>query len=132
MLVDRSDTATHCRQRLAWGRAHPPQQWTCVMFPTSLARSQILAELSYGERQEDITGQHRFGCSGGAGWLVWEGGGLFCRFQNRPACSNWSQVYQNFILKQHGCLFWDAMGAEFVLMEDNGRPHRANIVNECF
>ncbi|GFU45048.1 transposable element Tcb1 transposase [Trichonephila clavipes] len=29
------------------------------------------------------------------------------------------------------CLFWGAMGAEFLFMDDNARPHRANIVDEC-
>ncbi|GFU98595.1 uncharacterized protein TNCV_3654261 [Trichonephila clavipes] len=27
-------------------------------------------------------------------------------------------------------LFWGAMGAEFLFMDDNNRPHRATIVNE--
>ncbi|GFV86794.1 HTH_Tnp_Tc3_2 domain-containing protein [Trichonephila clavipes] len=43
-------TATHCHLRLTWSREHAlgtPQQWSCVMFPTSqgLVCSLILAEL---------------------------------------------------------------------------------------
>ncbi|GFY10336.1 DDE_3 domain-containing protein [Trichonephila clavipes] len=40
-------------------------------------------------------------------------------------------IYRDVILEQHVRLFWDAMGAEFLFMDDNARPHRANIVEEC-
>ncbi|KFM58912.1 Transposable element Tcb1 transposase, partial [Stegodyphus mimosarum] len=57
-------TATHCRLRLAWSREHilwTPQQWACVMFPTSpaLACSLILAGLSYGDHQAPFYGWQR-------------------------------------------------------------------------
>ncbi|GFY19887.1 transposable element Tcb1 transposase [Trichonephila clavipes] len=41
--------------------------------------------------------------------------------------------YQYVILEQHVhfFLFRGAMGTEFLFMDDNVRPHRANIVNEC-
>ncbi|GFU10260.1 transposable element Tcb1 transposase [Trichonephila clavipes] len=30
------------------------------------------------------------------------------------------------------CTFvWGAMGAEFLIMDDNARPHRVNIVDKC-
>ncbi|GFW85541.1 transposable element Tcb1 transposase [Trichonephila clavipes] len=35
------------------------------------------------------------------------------------------------ILEQHVRLFRGAMGAEFLFMDDNARPHHANIVDEC-
>ncbi|GFV60008.1 transposable element Tcb1 transposase [Trichonephila clavipes] len=41
-------------------------------------------------------------------------------------------IYRNVILEQHVRLFRGAMGAEFLFMDDNARPHRANIVDECF
>ncbi|GFT62508.1 transposable element Tcb1 transposase [Trichonephila clavipes] len=41
-------------------------------------------------------------------------------------------IYQDVILEQHVRLFLGAMGAEFLFMDDNTRPHRANIVDECF
>ncbi|GFW39475.1 DDE_3 domain-containing protein [Trichonephila clavipes] len=41
-------------------------------------------------------------------------------------------IYRDVILEQHVRLFWGTMGAEFLFMEDNVRPHRANIVDECF
>ncbi|GFU67252.1 transposable element Tc3 transposase [Trichonephila clavipes] len=40
-------------------------------------------------------------------------------------------IYRDVILEQHVRLFRGAMGAEFLLMDDNARPHRANIVEEC-
>ncbi|GFS65282.1 transposable element Tcb1 transposase [Trichonephila clavipes] len=40
-------------------------------------------------------------------------------------------LYRDVILEQHVRLFRGAMGAEFLFMDDNARPHRANIVDEC-
>ncbi|GFY16677.1 HTH_Tnp_Tc3_2 domain-containing protein [Trichonephila clavipes] len=40
-------------------------------------------------------------------------------------------IYRDVILEQHVCLFRGVMGAEFLFMDDNARPHRANIVDEC-
>ncbi|GFU04970.1 integrase catalytic domain-containing protein [Trichonephila clavipes] len=34
-------------------------------------------------------------------------------------------------MEQHVRLFWGTMGAEFLFMDDNAHPHRANIVDEC-
>ncbi|GFU65414.1 transposable element Tcb1 transposase [Trichonephila clavipes] len=39
-------------------------------------------------------------------------------------------TYRDVILEQHVRLYRDIMGAEFLLMDDNVRPHRANIVDE--
>ncbi|GFV63615.1 transposable element Tc3 transposase [Trichonephila clavipes] len=40
-------------------------------------------------------------------------------------------IYRDVILEQHVGFFRGAMGAEFLFMDDNVRPHRANIVDEC-
>ncbi|GFX81442.1 transposable element Tcb1 transposase [Trichonephila clavipes] len=40
-------------------------------------------------------------------------------------------IYRDVIREQHVLLFWGAMGAEFLLMDGNTRPHHANIVDEC-
>ncbi|GFT60729.1 DDE_3 domain-containing protein [Trichonephila clavipes] len=40
-------------------------------------------------------------------------------------------IYRDVILEQHVRLFRGAMGAEFLFMDDNARPHRANIIDEC-
>ncbi|GFV44267.1 DDE_3 domain-containing protein [Trichonephila clavipes] len=42
-----------------------------------------------------------------------------------------SHIYRDIILEQHVRLFRGAMGAEFLFMDDNARPHRANIVDKC-
>ncbi|GFV31362.1 DDE_3 domain-containing protein [Trichonephila clavipes] len=39
-------------------------------------------------------------------------------------------IYRDVIL-EHVRLFRGAMGAEFLFRDDNARPHRANIVDEC-
>ncbi|GFW98882.1 uncharacterized protein TNCV_4655091 [Trichonephila clavipes] len=41
-------------------------------------------------------------------------------------------IYRDVILEQHVRLFRGTMDAEFLFMDDNARPHRANIVDECF
>ncbi|GFV77323.1 ATP-dependent DNA helicase [Trichonephila clavipes] len=40
-------------------------------------------------------------------------------------------IYRDVILEQPVRLFRGAMGAKLLLMDDNARPHRANIVDEC-
>ncbi|GFW83713.1 transposable element Tcb1 transposase [Trichonephila clavipes] len=40
-------------------------------------------------------------------------------------------IYQDVILEQHLCLFRSVICAEFLFMDDNARPHFANIVDEC-
>ncbi|GFT09304.1 transposable element Tcb1 transposase [Trichonephila clavipes] len=53
-------------------------------------------------------------------------------FQNWPACLECNDDrphLSDVILEQR--LFRSAMGAEFLFMDDNARPHRANIVDEC-
>ncbi|GFW73245.1 uncharacterized protein TNCV_2799091 [Trichonephila clavipes] len=40
-------------------------------------------------------------------------------------------IYRDVDLEQHVHLFLGAMGAEFLLMDDNARPHCASIVDEC-
>ncbi|GFW05542.1 transposable element Tc3 transposase [Trichonephila clavipes] len=44
------------------------------------------------------------------------------------------QLYRDTILEFNVRSFGGAMGAEFLFMDGNARPHRANIVNEneCF
>ncbi|GFX75250.1 transposable element Tcb1 transposase [Trichonephila clavipes] len=40
-------------------------------------------------------------------------------------------IYRNVILEQHVRLFRGTMGVEFLFKDENARPHRANIVDEC-
>ncbi|GFV92724.1 transposable element Tcb1 transposase [Trichonephila clavipes] len=114
-------TATHCHLRLTWSREPAlwtPQQWSCVMFSDesrfSLQSDSRLILIGYplppGTRyhQENTIERHRYECN-----------------DDRP------HLYRDVILEQHVRLFRGAMGAEFLFMDDNARPHRANIVDEC-
>ncbi|GFU08951.1 transposable element Tc3 transposase [Trichonephila clavipes] len=40
-------------------------------------------------------------------------------------------IYRDVILEQHVRLLRGAMDAEFLFMDDNARPHHANIVDKC-
>ncbi|GFU81020.1 transposable element Tcb2 transposase [Trichonephila clavipes] len=40
-------------------------------------------------------------------------------------------INRDVILEQHVRLFRGVMGAEFLFMDDNARPYRANIADEC-
>ncbi|GFU53302.1 transposable element Tc3 transposase [Trichonephila clavipes] len=41
------------------------------------------------------------------------------------------QICRDVVMEQHVRLFRGAMRTEFVFMDDNTRPHRANFVSEC-
>lgn len=42
------------------------------------------------------------------------------------------QIYRDTILQQRVHMFRSAMGAYLVVMDDNARPYRASIGDECF
>ncbi|GFX37201.1 uncharacterized protein TNCV_994761 [Trichonephila clavipes] len=80
--------------------------------------------------KENTIERHRYG---GAGWLVWGGIILGSRTdQHIQSVTMTGHIYRNVILELHVRLFWGAMGAEFLFMDDNARPHRENIVDESF
>ncbi|GFS75655.1 transposable element Tcb1 transposase [Trichonephila clavipes] len=87
------------------------------------------------ERQVPVTTEktverHRYD---GAGWLVWGGIILGSRTDlHVQSVTMIGHIYRDAILEQHVRLFRGAMGAEFLFMEDNARPHRTNIVDESF
>ncbi|GFX11384.1 transposable element Tcb2 transposase [Trichonephila clavipes] len=67
-----------------------------------------------------------------AGWLVWGGIILGSRTDlHVQSVTMTGHIYRDVILEQHVRLFRGAMGAEFLFMDDNARPHRVNIVDEC-
>ncbi|GFY11742.1 transposable element Tcb1 transposase [Trichonephila clavipes] len=79
--------------------------------------------------QENTIERHRYG---GAGWLVW--GGIILDSSTDlhvQSVTMTGHIYRDVILEQHVRLFRGAMGAELLFMDDNARPHRANIVDEC-
>ncbi|GFU95253.1 DDE_3 domain-containing protein [Trichonephila clavipes] len=79
--------------------------------------------------QENTIERYRYG---GAGRLVWGGIILGSRTDLHVQSVTISgHIYRDVILQQHVRLFRGAMGAEFLFMDDNARPHRANIIDEC-
>ncbi|GFV33686.1 transposable element Tcb2 transposase [Trichonephila clavipes] len=79
--------------------------------------------------QENTIERYRYG---GAGWLVWGGIILGSRTDlHVQSVTMTGHIYRDVILEQNVRLFRGAMGAEFLFMDDNTRPHRANIVDEC-
>ncbi|GFW04737.1 transposable element Tcb2 transposase [Trichonephila clavipes] len=133
-------TATHCPLRLTWSREHvlwTPQQWSCVMFSdesrfslqSDSRRTLIWRAPGTRYHQENTNERHRYG---GAGWFVW--GGIILGSRNDlhvQSVTMTGRIYRDVILEQHVRLFRGAMDAEFLFMDDNARPHRANIVDEC-
>ncbi|GFW75805.1 transposable element Tcb1 transposase [Trichonephila clavipes] len=133
-------TATHCRVRLTWSREHAlwiPQQWSYVMFSdesrfslqSDSRRTLIWRAPGTRYHQENTIERHRYG---GAGWLVWGGIILGSRTDlHVQSVTMTGHIYRDVILEQHVRLFRGAMGAEFLFMDHNVRPHRTNIVDEC-
>ncbi|GFX37675.1 transposable element Tcb1 transposase [Trichonephila clavipes] len=79
--------------------------------------------------QEKTIERHRYG---GARWLVWGGIILGSRtVLHVQSVTMTGRIYRDVILEQLVSLFRDAMGAEFLFMDDNAHPQRANIVDEC-
>ncbi|GFX53866.1 transposable element Tcb1 transposase [Trichonephila clavipes] len=99
------------------------QHQTCLVSSLQLPRAP-------GTRyhQENTIERHRYI---GAGWLVWGGIILGSRTGlHVQSVTMKGYIYRDVILEQHVRLFRGAMGAEFLFMDDNARPHRANIVYE--
>ncbi|GFT74699.1 transposable element Tcb2 transposase [Trichonephila clavipes] len=79
--------------------------------------------------QENTIERHRYG---GAGWLVWGGIILGPRTDlHVQSVTMAGHICRDVILEQHVRSFRGAMGAEFLLMDDNTRPPRADIVDTC-
>ncbi|GFS66639.1 transposable element Tcb1 transposase [Trichonephila clavipes] len=134
-------TATHYRLRLTWSREHAlwtPQQWSCVMFSyesrfsllSDSRRTSIWRAPGTRYHQENTTERHSYG---GAGWLVWGGIILGSRTDlHVQSVTMTGHIYRDVILEQYVRLFRGAMGAEFLFMDDNARPHHANIEDNAF
>ncbi|GFT28554.1 protein GVQW3 [Trichonephila clavipes] len=78
--------------------------------------------------EQNTIERHRYG---GAGWLVWGRIILGSRTDLHVHAPIIDHIYRDVILEQYVRLFRGAMGAEFLFMNDNARPHHANIVDGC-
>ncbi|GFV30036.1 transposable element Tcb2 transposase [Trichonephila clavipes] len=104
-------------------------------FGSCAIKPQIHSLTQYGERQVPVKikrtntiDRHRYG---GAGCLVWGGIILGSRTDLHVQSETLiGHIYRDVILEQHARLFRGAMGAELLFMDENGRPQRANIVDE--
>ncbi|GFW90557.1 transposable element Tcb1 transposase [Trichonephila clavipes] len=133
-------TTSHCRLRLTWSRKNAlwtPQQWSCVMFSdesrfslqSDSHQTLIWRAQDTRYRQENTIERPRYG---GAGWLVWGGIILGSRTDlHVQSVTMTGHICRDLILEQHVRLFRGSMGAEFLFLDDNARPHHANIVDEC-
>ncbi|GFT81494.1 transposable element Tc3 transposase [Trichonephila clavipes] len=69
---------------------------------------------------------------GGAGWLVWGEIILGSRTDlHVQSVTMTGHIYWDVILDKRVRLFRAVMGAKFLFMDYNARPHRANIVDKC-
>ncbi|GFW39978.1 transposable element Tcb1 transposase [Trichonephila clavipes] len=129
-----------CRLRLTWSREHAlwtPQQWSCLIFfdesrfslKSDSRRTLIRRAPGTRYHQENTIERHRYG---GAGWLVWGGIILGSRTDlHVQSVTMTCHIYRDVLLEQHVRLVRGTMGAEFLFMDDNARPHRANFADEC-
>ncbi|GFU94663.1 transposable element Tcb1 transposase [Trichonephila clavipes] len=78
--------------------------------------------------QENTIERHRYD---GAGWLVW-GEIILCSRTNLhvQSVTMTGHIYRDVVLEQHVRLFRGATGAEFLFIDGNAHPHRANNVDE--
>ncbi|GFS54099.1 transposable element Tcb1 transposase [Trichonephila clavipes] len=131
-------TTTHCRLRLIWSREHAlwiPQQWSCFMFSDesrfslqSDSRRTLWRAPGTRYHEKNTIERQRYG---GVGWLVWGGIILVSRTDlHIQIVTMTGHIYRDVIL-EHVRLFRGAIGAELLFMDDNARPHCANIVNKC-
>ncbi|GFV90435.1 transposable element Tc3 transposase [Trichonephila clavipes] len=113
------------------------KQWSYVMFSDESRfslqfdsrRTLIWRAPGTCYHQENTIDGHRYG---GAGWLVWGGIILGSRTDlHIQSVTMTGRIYRDIILEQHVRLFRGAMVAEFLFMDDNARPHHANIEDEC-
>ncbi|GFV44552.1 transposable element Tcb1 transposase [Trichonephila clavipes] len=97
-----------------------------LRLPSDSRRTLIWRAPGTRYHQENTIERHRYG---GTGWLVW--GGIIPGSRTDlhvQSVTMTGRIYRDVILEQHVRLF---RGAEFLFMDGNARPHRANIVDEC-
>ncbi|GFY27526.1 transposable element Tcb1 transposase [Trichonephila clavipes] len=107
-------------------------------------RGRIIGRLECGRTQLEVSEElgiaqsvisrlwKRFQDDGNVGSRVWGGIILGSRTDlHVQSVTMTGYIYRDVILEQHVRLFRGAMGAEFLFMDDNARPLRANIVDEC-
>jgi transposase len=128
------------RARLSWSREHlnwTQEQWSHVLFTdesrfslqTDSCRIFIWRERGTRNHPSNIIERESFG---GGGLMVW--GGITLNGRTDLHVIDYGtltgQRYRDNILDTYVRLFRGAMGPNFILMDDNARPHRAGIVDD--
>ncbi|GFV57100.1 transposable element Tc3 transposase [Trichonephila clavipes] len=122
-------TQLEVSEELGMPRVSSPGFGNCSKMMPDSRRTLIWRAPGTRYHQDNTIERHRYG---GAGWLVWGGIILGSRTDlHVQSVTMTGHIYRYVILEQLVRLFRGAMGAEFLFMDDNARPHRANIVNEC-
>ncbi|GFY19108.1 transposable element Tcb1 transposase [Trichonephila clavipes] len=130
----------HRRHRLQWCREHKnwtTDQWSRVLFTDESrfsSRNDSLRVLIWRVigtwfYTSNIKERHHYG---GPGVFVW--GGIMLNGRTELHIFDRASVtgyrYCEKALLPHVCLFRDAIGPDFIFMDDNARPHRALAVEE--
>ncbi|GBN12829.1 Transposable element Tcb2 transposase [Araneus ventricosus] len=133
-------TSTNRRVRLAWCREHKDwsmDQWATVLFTdesrfslnTNSRRTFIWREPGTRYLPSNVREIDHYG---GGGLMVWAGimleGRTPLHVFERGTMTG--MRYRDEILGPYVRLFRGAVGPEFILMDDNARPHRALLVDE--
>ncbi|GFY05408.1 transposable element Tcb2 transposase [Trichonephila clavipes] len=96
-------TTTHCHLRLTWSREHA--LWTPQQWSSVMFSDESRFSLQSDSRRT----------------LIWRA----------PECND-DRPHLSGCHSGTTCTFFrGAMGAEFLFMDNNARPHRANVVEEC-
>lgn len=131
------------RDRLEWSHQHANwtiEQWANVLFTdeskfsvdNDSRRIRIWRESGTRFQDSNIVERDHFG---GASIMVWAGILLTTRTALHEIVRVHRQGltairYRDEVLAPHVRLFRGAVGPDFVLMDDNARPHRAHVVDD--
>ncbi|GBO24609.1 Transposable element Tc1 transposase [Araneus ventricosus] len=133
-------TSTNRRVRLAWCREH--KDWSMDQWATVLFTDESRFSLNTDSRRTFIwrvpgtrylpSNVREIDHHGGGGLMVWTGimldGRTPLHVSERGTVTG--ARYRDEILEPYVRLFRGAVGPEFILMDDNTRPHRALLVDE--
>ncbi|GBM39741.1 Transposable element Tc1 transposase [Araneus ventricosus] len=137
-------TSTNRRVRLAWCREHRDwsmDQWATVLFTDESRFSLNTASRSMFIWREPGTRYLPSNVSeidhyGGGGLMVWAGiildGRTPLHVFERGTVTGvryWDEILEPYVRLER-YVFKGAVGLEFILMDDNARPHRALLVDE--
>ncbi len=132
-------TARHRAARLLWARQHVNWQlrhWTSVLFTDE---SRFCVDFHDGRRRVwRMTGERYADCCvaehdrfGGGSVMVWGGISITGKTDLHVVEGNLTGVrYRDEILHPIVRPYAGAIGDDFVLMDDNARPHRARVVED--